>query len=58
MLIHFAAALSNVLGAQFEFMQRKYEEKAKAIMRSQISAFYLFLSQLDQLLLGAGAEAP
>ena len=48
-LIHFAAALSNVLGVQFEFMQRKYEERAKAKMRSQISAFYLFLSKLDQI---------
>ena len=48
-LIHFAAALSNVLGAQFEFMQRKYEERAKAKMCSQISAFYLFLSKLDQI---------
>ena len=28
-LIHFAVALSNILGAQFEFMQRKYEERAK-----------------------------
>ena len=47
--IPFAAALSNVLGAQFEFMQRKYEERAKAKMRLQISAFYLFLSKLDQI---------
>ena len=48
-LIHFAAALSNVLGAQFEFMQRVYEDRIKKKMQAQISAFYFFLTKLDQI---------
>ena len=48
-LIHFAAALSNVLGAQFEFMQNKYDSGMKQKLRSHVSAFYLFLSKLYQI---------
>ena len=48
-LIPFAAALSNVLGAQFEFIQKNYEDKIKKKMRALISAFYFFLNKLDQI---------
>ena len=48
-LIHFAAALSNVLRAKFEFMQKKYDSRTKEKLCSQISAFYLLLSKLDQI---------
>ena len=36
-LIHFAAALTNVLGAQFEFLQR-LDASAKAKLQSHISS--------------------
>ena len=48
-LIHFATALSNVLGAQFEFLQLKLDKKMKAKLRVHISGFYFFLSKLDEL---------
>ena len=48
-IIHFAAALSNVLGAQFEFIQKNYEDKIKKKKRALISAFYFFLNKLDQI---------
>ena len=48
-MIHFVAALSNVLRAQFEFMQKKYDFRAKEKFCSQISTFYFFLSKLDQI---------
>ena len=48
-LIHFAAALSNVLGAQFEFLQLKLDAKAKTKIQRHISSYYFFLSKLDEL---------
>ena len=33
-LIHFAAALSNVLGAQFEFLQLKLDSRMKAKLQA------------------------
>ena len=48
-LIHFDAALSNVLGTQFKFMQRRYDKTTKTKLRTMISSYYFFLSKLDQL---------
>ena len=48
-LIHFAAALNNVLGAQFEFLQQKLNQKVKAKLRIHLSGFHFFLSKLDEL---------
>ena len=48
-LIHFAAALSNVLGAQFKFLQLKLDVKMKAKLQGHISSFYFFLNKLDEL---------
>ena len=47
-LIYFAAALTNVLVAQFEFLQR-LDASAKAKLQSHISSYYFFLSKLDEL---------
>ena len=43
-LIHFAAALLNVLGAQFEFIQKNYEDKIKK-KNAGLNIRILFLSQ-------------
>ena len=47
-LVHVTAALTNVLGVQFEFLQR-LDASAKAKLQSHIFSYYFFLSKLDEL---------